>query len=97
MMAMIVRNKRTIKSQVNKLPKCKDICIKYKATKTRGGSRYANGQKRCQVCEIFIRWDGMWCPCCGYRLRTTPRNKALKEKFHKSKEENDIKSKSNRS
>ena len=93
---MIVRNKRTIKSQVTKFSKCKDICIRYKATKTQGGSRYAKGQKRCKVCEIFIRWDGMWCPCCGYRLRTIPRNKTLKEKFHKSKE-NDIKSKSNRS
>ena len=27
------------------------------------------GQKRCQICEIFIKWDGIFCPCCGCRLR----------------------------
>jgi hypothetical protein len=30
---------------------------------------HANGQKRCQICEIFIRWDELWCPCCVFRLR----------------------------
>ena len=35
--------------------------------------RYAAGQKRCQICEIFIKWDGLWCPCCGCRLRMGPR------------------------
>ena len=43
--------------------------------------RYAAGQKRCQVCAIYIRWDGIWCPCCGLRLRTKPRNSAYKERF----------------
>ncbi len=34
-------------------------------------SRYTEGQKRCSVCEIFIRWDGdPYCPCCNYKLRT---------------------------
>ena len=32
------------------------------------------GQKRCQVCEIYLEWQGTWCPCCGYRLRIRPRN-----------------------
>ena len=36
--------------------------------------RYATGQKRCQICEIFIQWDGLVCPCCRYRLRLRPRN-----------------------
>jgi hypothetical protein len=49
---------------------CKGICIRHKAQKPVGFGRYANGQKRCQICEIFIKWDGLWCPCCGYRLRT---------------------------
>ncbi|MEW5841150.1 MAG: hypothetical protein AB1753_09120, partial [Thermoproteota archaeon] len=38
-------------------------------------------QKRCQICEIFIKWDGLWCPCCGYRLRTKPRNLKYKAKL----------------
>ncbi|NWG37858.1 MAG: hypothetical protein HXY31_09650, partial [Nitrososphaera sp.] len=40
-----------------------------------------SGQKRCQICEIFIKWDGLWCPCCGYRLRTKPRNLKYKAKL----------------
>ena len=53
---------------------CKGICIRHKAHRPAIGNRYSNGQKRCQVCEIFIKWDGLWCPCCGYRLRMRPRN-----------------------
>ena len=53
---------------------CKGICVRHKAQKPVGSGRYASGQKRCQICEIFIKWDGLWCPCCGYRLRTKPRN-----------------------
>jgi hypothetical protein len=53
---------------------CKGICIRHKAQKPVGSGRYATGQKRCQVCEVFIKWDLLWCPCCGYKLRTRPRN-----------------------
>jgi hypothetical protein len=45
-----------------------------------GTGRYASGQKRCQGCQIFIKWDGLWCPCCSYRLRTKPRNLKDKER-----------------
>jgi hypothetical protein len=48
---------------------CKGICIRYKAS-----GRYATGRKRCQQCDLFIEWDGLRCPCCGYKLRTRPRN-----------------------
>jgi len=53
---------------------CKGICHKYKVTKTHPSTtRYSMGQKRCNVCSIFIKWDGNLCPCCHYRLRTRPR------------------------
>ena len=58
---------------------CKGICTRYKAQKPVGTGRYASGQKRCQICEIFIKWEGLWCPCCGYRLRTKPRNLKYKD------------------
>ena len=48
---------------------CKGICIRDKAS-----GRYANGHKRCQQCEIFIKCNGVRCPCCGYKLRGRPRN-----------------------
>jgi hypothetical protein len=60
---------------------CKGICIRHKAQKPVGTGRYASGQRRCQICEIFIKWDGLWCPCCGYRLRTKPRNLKYKDKL----------------
>lgn len=60
---------------------CKEICLRYKATGTIIGGRYRNGQKRCQVCDLFLKWDGLWCPCCGYKLRSKPRNLKYKTKL----------------
>ncbi|HZA07911.1 MAG TPA: hypothetical protein VE619_09415 [Nitrososphaeraceae archaeon] len=56
---------------------CKGICIRHKAMT----NHYSNGQRRCQVCELFIKWDGLFCPCCGYRLRTRPRNAKYKRRL----------------
>ena len=55
---------------------CKGICLRHRAPKPIESGRYASGQKRCQGCEIFIEWDCLWCPCCGFRLRTRARNSA---------------------
>ena len=60
---------------------CKGICSRYRATKPAKGGRYSNGQRRCQMCEEFLTWEGLWCPCCGYRLRSHPRNKIYKAKL----------------
>ena len=69
---------------------CKGICIRHKALKPVGDGRYATGQKRCQVCEMFLNWNGLWCPCCGYRLRTKPRNIKYKAKLHEDKKVKEI-------
>jgi len=59
---------------------CKGICTRHRAFKPKkGGQRYAIGQKRCQVCQIFIYWQNSFCPCCGYRLRGKRRNSKFKE------------------
>ena len=60
--------------------------MRHKAQKPVGSGRYASRQKRCQICEIFIKWDGLWCPCCGYRLRTKPRNLKYKAKLRPREE-----------
>jgi hypothetical protein len=66
---------------------CKGICIRHRAQKPSFRlSRYAAGQKRCQICEIFIKWDALFCPCCGYRLRTKPRNLKYKAKLRSRQE-----------
>jgi len=59
---------------------CKGTCVKFKALGYEGRHRYENGQKMCPVCEIFLIWEGIRCPCCTVKLRITPRgNKARKE------------------
>jgi hypothetical protein len=41
-----------------------------------------------------LRWDGMWCPCCGYRVRTRPRCSKYKQKLRTTiKEQNKNKNK----
>jgi rRNA maturation endonuclease Nob1 len=60
---------------------CKGICLRLRAFKPAHSGRYVNGQKRCQGCEIFIKWDGLWCPCCGFRLRLGPRNSTNKDRL----------------
>jgi len=63
---------------------CNEICQRYKAIGKVTGGRYKNGQKRCHVCDIFIKFDGIRCPCCGYQLRSNPRNKKYKAKLRNS-------------
>jgi len=63
---------------------CKGICTRHKAIGAFINGRYKNGQKRCQVCDLFIVWDGIWCPCCGYKLRSKPRNLIYKKKLRES-------------
>jgi len=65
---------------------CKGICIRHKALKPLGAGRYCIGQKRCQICETFLKWDGLTCPCCGYNLRTGPRNPKFKNESRARKE-----------
>jgi len=61
---------------------CKGICHKYKIKWGKQQYRYAAGQKRCNVCEIFVSWDGKYCPCCGMMLRTKPKLSKYRQKFN---------------
>jgi predicted amidophosphoribosyltransferase len=50
---------------------CNGICERYKAKRNPIiPSRYKEGQKRCSVCKVFIKWNENYCPCCNYKLRT---------------------------
>jgi len=60
---------------------CNDICHRYKIIKPKELSRYVSGQKRCSQCDIFVEWDGLFCPCCNYKLRLSPLKRKYKEKF----------------
>ncbi len=41
---------------------CNGICQIYQALKIRQQARYEMWQKRCNSCEIFIYWDGLYGP-----------------------------------
>ena len=60
---------------------CKGICIRHKVS-----GRYVNGHKRCQHCNIFIKYEGLRCPCCAYQLRAAPRYFRYKAKLREQKQ-----------
>ena len=63
---------------------CKDLCITHKAGKpSKGKLRYKIGQKRCSHCDIFIWCKKLYCPCCGYKLQTKPRNSLGKRRMER--------------
>jgi len=68
---------------------CKGKCVKYKVSTKHNPThdRYSRGHKRCTICEIFIKWDGVNCPCCGVRLRVTPKRREYREKLRMKKQE----------
>ena len=60
---------------------CTGKCKNYKAQYSGRTGRYVSGQRRCQNCEVFIQWEGLYCPCCNSKLRCSPRNREGKEKY----------------
>lgn len=60
---------------------CNNICKKYKSKLILNNPRYTDSEKRCNGCEIFIKWDGYHCPCCKQKLRTKPRMSKYKIKL----------------
>lgn len=55
---------------------CRNICNRFKnILNLRNGSYYQQNWEncRCSICNVYLKWDGIFCPCCGYRLRRRPR------------------------
>ena len=61
---------------------CKGICSRYIAKTPWNGKRYAEGISRCTTCSLYIKWTGMYCPCCGGRVRAKPRAARSKLKYN---------------
>lgn len=40
---------------------------------------YKIGIINCKICELFFKHDGLWCTCCGTRVRSKPRYKGKKQ------------------
>ena len=55
----------------NVTTRCDGPCKNYRAKYT----GYLQGHKRCTTCETFIVWEGVFCPCCGHKLKTKRKGK----------------------
>jgi len=63
---------------------CRGICTRMKVSKGDNFfGRYADGQKRCNSCEVYFRTVAIFCACCGMRLRGKPRNTKYKSNYQK--------------
>jgi hypothetical protein len=60
---------------------CRNLCERFNSRFIVGGSHYANGKKYCRRGEVYILYDGIFCPCCGMVLGTSPTNKRDKERL----------------
>lgn len=65
---------------------CKGICHRYIVRLDPSKGRYQSGQKRCQVCSLYLIWSGIRCPCCGTRLRNKARRPLAARKIKAKKE-----------
>ncbi len=57
---------------------CNQVCEqeKYRFVRNAQESFYANGGSRCNGrCQAWVKYDGLFCPCCSVRLRKHPRSK----------------------
>jgi|LWDU01.1.fsa_nt_gi hypothetical protein len=72
--------------------RCTGLCLKYKFKSiTPRLSKYEQGASRCNnACEVFIKWDGIFCPCCSIRLRKSCKSKHQAERRLQKKLLNNI-------
>ncbi|MDC8437716.1 MAG: hypothetical protein LV468_01800 [Candidatus Nitrosotenuis sp.] len=65
--------------------KCKGICkTKYRESLGQVSLRYTGGQKRCGVCDVYLKWDDSKCPCCNSILHVRPRHSRAKGKYYEN-------------
>lgn len=53
---------------------CPGRCKEYAAPQ-----RWGMGVCRCSHCQVFLKWDGLRCPCCRYRTTLKRRNSPQNE------------------
>ena len=68
---------------------CKGVCnqaVYEKKGTVRVGMSEKETHKRCSICCVFIKWSGVFCPCCGVKLKMSPRNNKARTTYAKSNE-----------
>ena len=60
---------------------CRNLCERLYSKIIVGTSKYEGGKKYCRRCEIYFLHDGLFCPCCGMKLRLSPTGKKDRERL----------------
>jgi hypothetical protein len=60
---------------------CRNLCERLYSRITVGKAHYGNGNKYCRRCEVYFFHNGIFCPCCGMALRSSPTSKKDKERL----------------
>ena len=65
---------------------CKNLCSngEYEHKKLVRGD-LKREYKRCSKCCIFLKYEGVFCPCCGVRLKYSPRNNCARKRYYERK------------
>ena len=59
---------------------CKGSCkIQHEVKNVVRGEK--NGFKRCTICSLYIKWEGVYCPCCGVKLKMSPTNNKARKAY----------------
>ena len=59
---------------------CDGFCVKYKKSR-----KYDTDNSRyCKMCNVFLEWKNLRCPCCESFLKSKPRN-STRRKAHEIK------------
>ena len=75
-----------IKNLCNAMNYVKNTRPKVTAMKVEGMNMVKKGPQ----CEIFIEWEGLWCPCCERLLRTKPRSTRPKRRLSLRKRDREV-------
>ena len=73
---------------------CRNIICnleEYKPKKTVRGAA-EKGYRRCSNCEVFLKYQGVYCPCCSNRMKVTPNNNKARQKVREERLINTINS-----
>ncbi len=56
--------------------KCNEIVVR---------KRYTKNVKYCSNCAKFIKWEGKFCPCCGYLTRINSKHSSSRKRKNADK------------
>lgn len=76
------------KRTTSRSTECRDIHDKWRIKlNNKNGSPYKDPKVcRCRVCEVFMLWEGIFCPCCGYKVSRRPRSSDNMDKYREIKQ-----------